>query len=786
MENYLEYQQQKEKNETNEETFTIKKFEKENNLKFLIAELNPKEELSTLLLNITSAITYGNYLITGDNIGNINIYSLEGQKLINILACPIKEKINALDIDDDGDYIFAGLSNGNIIIYDLSKDKYKLINISEYTKSLINLKIMDKIDSKTFRIISSDEEGNVFSIIIKLQNFLFSNTKVEIICEKEKYPTLLIYPLKFKEKEIKSKNLNKYVALGNLQNVTLYSLDPKIKAIFTFEKPDNITYSCMPDITIGLYNESSELENDKLCLLLAVSWDKIIKLFIIPIIDNKIGDPKLFGHYINDIEIIRIGILNSGTIFLVDKSGNFKLLNAKNLIIDEPKINEDLSTSINSKDNNQCELQNAMKIDGIILRQMILNSDKDELIILTNKKIYNPKIFNYQYYFKKYLKNEEKWIELLVLGINIFQGRFLSFSGIPLNISDRKKVIGEFLKDFISFYLFFHIKKQHTFQNDKIEKMMEIIIEFCIEIESVDYLLNYILKVFESRNYKDLFLKKLEPFILCNKLLKYEIQDEVILSIINIYENNKDVNTLDKLLLHINIKSLDVPSVKEEIKSLNLLSTLLNMYLNDAELDYITIKKIYNTIENNNQYNYKEFKPFFIKFFNYFKKEKNLWNYAETFFSNSCLNSQKELQEIKYRGGMIELNICDICKKSLKQATSNKEKIIIFRCKHKAHKHCSFKDIDNFRNDICPLCLKEEIDSCVTSGSNNPKSKMSYYESLKENNKKEREQKNKEDNDKKVFNPKIAFRKMRAYDNFRIKKRNSIYYDAIYSSLKNK
>ena len=63
---------------------------------------------------------------------------------------------------------------------------------------------------------------------------------------------------------------------------------------------------------------------------------------------------------------------------------------------------------------------------------------------------------------------------------------------------------------------------------------------------------------------------------------------------------------------------------------------------------------------------------------------------------------------------------------------------------------------------------------------------MSYYESLKENNKKEREQKNKEDNDKKVFNPKIAFRKMRAYDNFRIKKRNSIYYDAIYSSLKNK
>ena len=120
MENYLEYQEQKEKNETNEETFTLKKFEKENNLKFLIAELNPKEELSTLILNITSAITYGNYLITGNNIGSINIYSLEEQKLINILICPIKEQINALDIDDDGEFIFAGLSNDNIVIYDLS------------------------------------------------------------------------------------------------------------------------------------------------------------------------------------------------------------------------------------------------------------------------------------------------------------------------------------------------------------------------------------------------------------------------------------------------------------------------------------------------------------------------------------------------------------------------------------------------------------------------------------------------------------------------------------------
>ena len=366
----------------------------------------------------------------------------------------------------------------------------------------------------------------------------------------------------------------------------------------------------------------------------------------------------------------------------------------------------------------------------------------------------------------------------------MYQGRMLALGGIPLTISERKKVKREFLKDFISLYLYSNIKRHHTSKNDKIEKMMEIIIEFCIEIELVDFLLSDILKVFEARNYKDLFLKKLEPFILCDKILKYEIQDEVILSIMNIYDDNKDLNTLEKLLLHINLKSLDAPLVKEEIINLNLLSTLIYMYLKGSDLDYKTIKKIYNNIIKNNKYVFKEFKPFFIEVFNYLKIEKYLYNNAEKISSNSSLSSLKKMQKIKYKGAMITLDKCDICQKSLELTSSNKEKIIIFGCKHKAHKNCSFKDIENIRKYICPLCLKEEIEIFAFFGLNNPKLTMSYYKLLIENN--EKEQKNEEDNIKKRFNSKIAFKRMKAYDNSIIKKRNSFYNDIINCSLKNK
>ena len=70
--------------------------------------------------------------------GDIKLYSLEEQKLVDTLPCPpkINKKINALDIDDDGDYIFAGFSNGNIAVFEYASKKCKLINENiEYKKN---------------------------------------------------------------------------------------------------------------------------------------------------------------------------------------------------------------------------------------------------------------------------------------------------------------------------------------------------------------------------------------------------------------------------------------------------------------------------------------------------------------------------------------------------------------------------------------------------------------------------------------------------------------------------
>ena len=183
--NYIEYQLPKEKTKEKQNTFILKKYEIENNTKFYISGLNPQEELSLLLL-----------------------------------------RVNAIDLSDDGDYLFAGFSNGNIAVYELISNKCKLINDSVHKTSVINVKFIKKLDKKVFRIFTSDEEGNVLDIVIKSGVFGFSTSKTEKFGMNSNFPPFLIHYMKFKENEVKTKTylqkINKTLVLGNLENIHLF------------------------------------------------------------------------------------------------------------------------------------------------------------------------------------------------------------------------------------------------------------------------------------------------------------------------------------------------------------------------------------------------------------------------------------------------------------------------------------------------------------------------------------------------------------------------------------
>ena len=65
------------------------------------------------------------------------------------------------------------------------------------------------------------------------------------------------------------------------------------------------------------------------------------------------------------------------------------------------------------------------------LYSIINNITKDEFDILSNKELYNQQLLDYQKYLKD-LQKKENWMELLILGMSVYQGRMTSLNGIPL------------------------------------------------------------------------------------------------------------------------------------------------------------------------------------------------------------------------------------------------------------------------------------------------------------------------------------------------------------------
>ena len=242
----------------------------------------------------------------------------------------------------------------------------------------------------------------------------------------------------------------------------------------------------------------------------------------------------------------------------------------------------------------------------------------------------------------------------------------------------------------------------------------------------------------------------------------YELDDDFLKKKININDKNK--NYADEFRHTINDK----------------IRTLL-----EKMIVYVSIKELFDIIfEKNKQATLKEFSPFLLKLLSSFTTQIYLLNYETKFLTNSCIKSQDILYRMICKGVMLKIDNCHSCYQNFEKTLVPREKLIIFRCKHNEHTYCAFKDKDKGNEyAICPICLKKEIEDSVTSGSNNEKLSMSYYNRLleekndKKNKKVEKEEKNNEDTKINVFNFNKGFRRMRAFDNSRINKRNLFYYD---------
>ena len=584
------------------QNFLLENYMKKNN-KYEVLETKTLSQINSEISEIDIKLFYTkkNLLLFYTQNGNILALSLQKQKFLKkLMPKNVKNSsINCLDITDDLSELICGYQDGSIEIINIQSGDSKYINNKIHKDTAcIELKIYKKEKNEIF-FLSSGNDGKIFynKIKIGLPSLLWRINSTPVLTNKNEFP---IYLIKIFDKNL---NLNEnYAIFGSVNEISVYCLEPTLEKLFTIQKPNFINETIVPDAQVGFGRLSNEKENN---ILLIISWSNIVYFYYLEIKEKIINSYNEIGNYINKNNILRIGFINSSVVYIIDESLSIKIIDTKK--INKGKISFKKQKLIIPSENSFAEIeQNHFICPFIFSQEKIFDNKKKplktylysivennfNLYIYGQKQLYNVKLYDWINYLNTFKKKEE-YLNLFSIGVKLYKNDFQALSNIPNNDEAGKKKINDVLRQIISQYVIFNTDEKKNL--DEISQAIKLTIEFCINIEAVEYLLNSIEPIIEAKEYCKLFLEKFTPFVLRDKIVNLILPCNTILNLFDLYDKNLMNDYLSHILLHMNIKSLDNRQIKDKMEELNLITPLLYLYSNGEKQDYLgPLQKMFN------------------------------------------------------------------------------------------------------------------------------------------------------------------------------------------------
>ena len=591
------------------QNFILEKHIKKDN-KFEISEINSLLQINNEIADIKINLMFikKDLLFFYTKNGNILIFSLKGQNFIkSIVPKNIKNAdVNCMDVTNDLQEIICGYQDGTIAVINIQNGDTKYItNKIHKDCSCIELKLYKKDKEKNeLYFISSGSDGQVLFNIIKLGISIFSKVNSEIIISKNNSQIFMI-------KYICNFNLSEnYVLLGTFEEIHLYSIEPNIDFLFSIKKPSFFDENVAPDAQVGMGGLPERMiygrNNDNNTLLLIISWGNIINFYQLKTKKNIINNYSLIGNYINSKNILRIGFMNNSVVYCLDESFLIKFLNSTKINTEEIEISKENKKPIIPKQNSVEIQENHFIFPSFAYQEKVnikenlgkaylysIIENNSSLFTFGNQQINKIELIDWEIFLNTYKKKED-FINLFSVGIEIYKGNFHALSNIPQN-DLLKKTVGNFLKQVISHYVIVTMgeKKsgivllEKSQDKENIIQCLKLTIETCIEIDAVEFLLTNIEPLFEEKQYNILFVEKLIPFVLRDKMKDIILSKEIMLNILDLYYRNGKQDYLSQMLLHFNIKSLDSVEVREKLEKMNLSIPLAYLYINGENQEYL-------------------------------------------------------------------------------------------------------------------------------------------------------------------------------------------------------
>ena len=544
--------------------------------------------------------------------------------------------VTSMDIFPSKNLLACGYYNGIVEVWDLENKKCrkKLLPSTTLHKSqILAVKFLNGTPKMT-ELITSDCSGLVN--IIELTEGLFSfgknaqmNANINVLIDYSQ-PIFVVEMLKFTEEEKKMPFLKKNIEIIGFacyDYVFIYQINPELVELFKFTRPDYFKDYYIANISFGngyiprtkniidinrdqnqkLNEKASEycIDTKNINRLVAVSWDTFINIYAIKFdLENGVENIAIVGNYINSCQIKRMFFVGESILFIYDGKGIFKLLNTGMMTPGEILLDEKEKTPLYDKDKEKRALvQEPKRIINKVLKQNYIpeSTKKSENDIITKETYYNSiysndnniyilgeheleygEIYSYEECIDK-LKDDLEWINCLIFGLKLYQGEYISFSGVPIDEKKRREKIGEKMRQIIKEYIEARFKLDktqinETKYNEILTSCIYLSIEFCFAIESINFLFNEIAPIYSKKNLDKFFYESLEPYIINGNIGNQIIDEKILVKIVLLFIDKKKYQALGQIIKNLYLSVSDSEIVGNRTTKYDIIFTGLITY----------------------------------------------------------------------------------------------------------------------------------------------------------------------------------------------------------------
>ena len=158
-------------------------------------------------------------------------------------------------------------------------------------------------------------------------------------------------------------------------------------------------------------------------------------------------------------------------------------------------------------------------------------------MVLGSKSVQKIHLFSWREYIE-YFKSTGKsdWLSVLKIALEIYNGDLKGYHGVPDEKEIREKRLKDAMRDLVSQSISDQINKLNTrsrapvpqrdYEADSIA--IKVAIEFCLNINSVKFLFDRILALFDQNGMRNKFIKNLEPFIMSGQFRNEFIPEDIL------------------------------------------------------------------------------------------------------------------------------------------------------------------------------------------------------------------------------------------------------------------